>query len=74
MRATRPRDPLMDAVYFLIPMSLVLLVGAVGMFIWSLRKGQFEDLDSPAHRVIIDDREERARLDHNDADGADDKP
>lgn len=51
----------MDSVYFLIPISLLLLAVAVGVFIWSLRSGQFEDLEGPAHRVIIDDREEQAR-------------
>lgn len=55
----------MDALYFLIPMSILLLAAAIGVFIWSLRKGQFEDLESPAHRVIIDDREEQSRLDRD---------
>lgn len=57
----------MDAVYFLIPMTLVLLAAAVGVFVWSLRSGQFEDLDGPAHRVVFDDREEQARLGGNDS-------
>ncbi|MFZ5722917.1 MAG: cbb3-type cytochrome oxidase assembly protein CcoS [Pseudomonadota bacterium] len=53
----------MSALYFLIPMSLLLLGGAVAVFLWSLRRGQYEDLESPAHRVIIEDREEQVRLD-----------
>ena len=53
----------MSALYFLIPMSLLVLGAAVRLFIWSLRKGQYEDMQGPAHRVIFDDREERARFD-----------
>lgn len=52
----------MSALYYLIPMSLLLLGGAVLVFFWSLRRGQYEDLESPAHRILIDDREERVRL------------
>lgn len=53
----------MSALYFLIPLSLVILVGALGVFIWSLHKGQYEDLEGPANSIIFDDREERSRLD-----------
>lgn len=39
----------------LIPMSvvLVLLIGA--LFWWSVRSGQFDDLEGPAHRILADD-------------------
>ncbi len=39
----------------LIPMSvaLVLLIG--GVFWWSVRSGQFDDLEGPAHRILADD-------------------
>ena len=45
----------MDILYLLIPLSIVLvfLIGAV--FWWSLRSGQFDDLEGPAHRVLDDD-------------------
>ena len=45
----------MDIVFLLIPLS-VLLVFLIGfVFWWSLRSGQFEDLDGPAHRILMDD-------------------
>lgn len=50
----------MDALYFLIPLSLLVIGAALGVFIWSLRKGQYEDLESPAHRIVFDDQDERA--------------
>lgn len=45
----------MDVLLLLIPLSvvLVLLMGAV--FWWSVRSGQFDDLDGPAHRILDDD-------------------
>ncbi len=39
----------------MIPLALVLMVLAVGIFIWALRSGQFEDLDGPAMSVIMDE-------------------
>jgi cbb3-type cytochrome oxidase maturation protein len=53
----------MSALYFLIPMSIVIVAGALWAFLWSLKRGQFEDMESPAHRIIIEDREDQSRLD-----------
>lgn len=45
----------MEALYLLIPVSVV-LVFVVGIAFWfSLRSGQFEDLEGPAYRVVMDD-------------------
>ena len=45
----------MEILYLLIPLSVV-LVFAIGVaFWWSLRNGQFDDLEGPAHRVLMDD-------------------
>jgi cbb3-type cytochrome oxidase maturation protein len=45
----------MDILYLLIPLSIVLvfIIGAV--FWWALDCGQFEDLEGPAHSVLLDD-------------------
>ena len=45
----------MDILYLLIPLSLLLvfLIGIV--FWWALRSGQFEDLEGPAQRILMDD-------------------
>ena len=45
----------MDILYLLIPLSLVLVFVIALIFWWSLRSGQFEDLDGPAHSVVMDD-------------------
>lgn len=39
----------------LIPLSLLLLAAAVWAFFWAVRNDQFEDLDSPAWRILSDD-------------------
>ena len=39
----------------LIPLSVALAVAAGGAFWWSVRHGQFDDLDGPAHRIVTDD-------------------
>ena len=45
----------MDVLYLLIPLSLV-LVFVIGLVFWlALRGGQFDDLDGPAIRVVLDD-------------------
>lgn len=44
----------MEIMYLLVPVSviLVLLIGIV--FWWSLRSGQYDDLEGPAYRVLMD--------------------
>lgn len=45
----------MSEFFYLIPLSLVLGCGALLLFIWSLRRGQYEDLDGAAERILIGD-------------------
>ena len=45
----------MDILYLLIPLSLVLVFIIAALFWWSLRSGQYEDLEGPGHRVLMDD-------------------
>jgi len=49
----------MSILYLLIPLGLVLLGIAVWAFMWAVRSGQFDDLEGPAHRILMDDDEER---------------
>ena len=45
----------MTALLFLVPLALLLGLIALVAFMWSLRSGQFDDLDGAAHRVLMDD-------------------
>ena len=47
----------MTNLLYLIPLALFL--GGLGLaaFVWSLRSGQYDDLDGAAHRVLFDDED-----------------
>ena len=45
----------MNIIFLLIPLGLVLLAAAVVAFFWAVRSGQFDDLESPACRILLDD-------------------
>lgn len=45
----------MEILYLLIPLSVVLVFAIGGLFWWSVKSGQFDDLEGPAHRVLMDD-------------------
>ena len=45
----------MNILYILIPLALLILAIAVWVFFWAVGSGQFDDLDTPAMRVILDD-------------------
>ena len=47
----------MSILYVLIPLALLLLGLAVWAFFWAVGSGQFDDLDTPAMRVVMDDDE-----------------
>jgi len=45
----------MEIIYLLIPLSLLLVGLMVWVFFWAVRSGQFDDLEGPAHRILMDD-------------------
>jgi cbb3-type cytochrome oxidase maturation protein len=45
----------MDILFLLIPISLIIMGIAIWVFLWAIRSGQFEDLEGPAHRILMDD-------------------
>ena len=49
----------MDILYLLVPLSVVLVFVIGAGFWWSLKSGQFDDLDGPGYRILMDD--DRAR-------------
>lgn len=53
----------MDILVYLIPIAL--LLGLIGLlaFIWSLKSGQYEDLDGAALRILMDDENEEREQD-----------
>lgn len=47
----------METIFVLLPLALLIAAIAVGFFIWAARTGQFDDLDTPAVRMLFDDEE-----------------
>jgi cbb3-type cytochrome oxidase maturation protein len=45
----------MNILLLLIPLSLMLLALAIGAFVWAVKRGQFDDLDTPALDILVDD-------------------
>lgn len=45
----------MESIYLLIPVSVILVFAIAAAFWWSVRSGQFDDLEGPGFRVLMDD-------------------
>ncbi len=45
----------MEVLYLLIPLSLLLVGVILWIFLWAIRSGQFDDMEGPAHRILMDD-------------------
>ncbi len=45
----------MSVLLFLIPITLILGITGLSMFIWSVKSKQYEDLDGAANRILFDD-------------------
>ncbi|TCK17091.1 cbb3-type cytochrome oxidase maturation protein [Thiogranum longum] len=48
-----------NILFLLIPVSLIIMGIAIWVFLWAIRSGQFEDLEGPAHRILMDDDDPR---------------
>lgn len=44
----------MEILFLLIPISLIIIGLIVWMFLWAIRSGQFDDLEGPAHQILMD--------------------
>ena len=49
----------MEILYLLIPLGIVILGVAIWAFLWAVKSGQFEDMEGPAHRILMDDDDPR---------------
>lgn len=44
-----------ESLFILIPLSVLLVFVIGGIFWWSVRSGQFDDLEGPGFRILMDD-------------------
>ncbi len=56
----------MTALAWLIPIALFLGLLGLAAFLWSLKSGQFEDLEGAAYRILEDDPADAAQPDGRD--------
>lgn len=47
----------MTSVALLLPLALAMGLAGLGAFFWALKRGQFDDLDGAANRILIDDED-----------------
>lgn len=45
----------MDILFFMVPAAILIAVVFVVAFIWATKKGQYDDLETPAHKILIED-------------------
>lgn len=45
----------MSIIYVLIPIAIIIIAIAIGVFFWAVRSNQFEDLDRQGYSILFDD-------------------
>ncbi|MBL0943979.1 MAG: cbb3-type cytochrome oxidase assembly protein CcoS [Hydrogenophaga sp.] len=45
----------MDVLYLLIPLSVLIVFGVIGLFWWALQAGQFDHVDREGERILTDE-------------------
>lgn len=46
----------MSVLFLMVPAALALAAGAITAFVWAARNGQFDEVDTPPVRILLDDR------------------
>lgn len=59
----------MKILFLLIPLALVVLAVAIAALIWAIKNGQYDDMEGPAHRILMDDDDPRIPRQSRDKDG-----
>lgn len=54
----------MSILYLLIPLAVILMVIAGAFFVWTIKHGQYDDMEGPAHRILMDDDDPRIPRHH----------
>ncbi|MGH7615618.1 MAG: cbb3-type cytochrome oxidase assembly protein CcoS [Gemmatimonadaceae bacterium] len=51
----------MSILYIVVPLALLVVAAAVAAFVWAAQRGQFDDMETPAVRILHDDADEPPR-------------
>ncbi|MCB9034099.1 MAG: cbb3-type cytochrome oxidase assembly protein CcoS [Chitinophagales bacterium] len=49
----------MSVIIVLLIISVIAALGFLFAFLWSVNKGQYDDVESPAYRILFDDIEKK---------------
>lgn len=63
-------DRVVSVIYIVLPLALLVVIAAVVVFIAAVRRGQFDDLDTPGVRMLQDEAPTRNRKDAENASGS----
>ena len=58
----------MDIIYLLLPIALIIVIIIIAVFFWAVKSDQFDDLEGPAHRILMDD-DDKIKSDGNTNNG-----
>jgi len=46
----------MESLYFLVPFALIFIALAIKVLFWAINNGQYDNLDTEAHRILFDEK------------------
>ena len=52
----------MEIIYLLLPVALIIVIIIIAVFYWAVKSDQFDDLEGPAYRILMDDDMEDNRV------------
>ncbi|MBN8550993.1 MAG: cbb3-type cytochrome oxidase assembly protein CcoS [Deltaproteobacteria bacterium] len=53
----------MGIIFAILPLSILFAIGGIAAYFWGVRSGQFDDLETPAMRILFDDEEQKDKND-----------
>ena len=48
----------MEIIFILVPLSILLIAGAIWAFVWAVNNDQFEDLDREGYEILFDEKDD----------------
>ena len=60
----------MEVLFLFVPLSMLVVAGLVWAAFWAIRNNQYEDLEGPAHRILMDDDDPRIPTNQPDGETA----
>lgn len=62
----------MNVIYVLIPLAIIIVLVAIAIFFWAVKKNQFDDLDRQGYEILFDDDDNEAQTQSTQTDSTND--